>query len=75
MHERILIDPAVMFGKPVIRGTRLPVDFLRRRLAEGRSVERLLEDHPRLTREGVSAALEFAADELVRAYVPSATPA
>jgi uncharacterized protein (DUF433 family) len=62
MHERIQIDPEIMFGKPVIRGTRIPVDMILRKLGEGMSIEEILEDHPRLVREDVLAAQKFAAD-------------
>lgn len=64
MHERILIDPAIQFGRPVIRGTRIPVTHVLHRLAEGRTVAELLRDHPRLTEDDVWAAVAFAADYL-----------
>jgi uncharacterized protein (DUF433 family) len=60
----IVSDPAIMLGKPVIAGTRLTVELILEKLAAGRTIEELLEDHPRLTREGVLAALSFAADVL-----------
>jgi uncharacterized protein (DUF433 family) len=61
-HERIEINPKVMVGKPVIRGTRLTVEHILRRLGAGMTEEQLIEDHPRLTREDIRAALAFAAD-------------
>jgi uncharacterized protein (DUF433 family) len=61
-HERIEINPKVMFGKPVIKGTRIPVDLILRALGDGMSVEELLDGYPRLTREDVHAAQSFAAD-------------
>ena len=61
-HERIERDPAVMTGKPVIRGTRIPVDLILREAAGGRSISEIADGHPRLTAEDVKAALAYAAD-------------
>ncbi|MBX9677602.1 MAG: DUF433 domain-containing protein [Gemmataceae bacterium] len=60
----ITSDPKVMLGKPRIAGTRLAVEMILRTLAAGEPKEQLLESHPRLTREGIRAALAFAADSL-----------
>lgn len=60
----IVSDPAIMLGKPVVAGTRLTVESILERLGAGESVEQLLEAHPRLTREGVNAALAYAAETL-----------
>ena len=57
--ERIVIDPEIMVGKPVIKGTRIPVDAIIRRLAEGLSIKEILEDYPNLTREDIMASLEY----------------
>jgi uncharacterized protein (DUF433 family) len=54
----IVSDPAVMMGKPVVAGTRITVELILEKLAAGESVEQLLEAHPRLTREGVWAAMQ-----------------
>ncbi|HVF58140.1 MAG TPA: DUF433 domain-containing protein [Pyrinomonadaceae bacterium] len=54
-------DPAVMMGKPVVAGTRITVEFILEKLAAGETVEQILEAHPRLTRESISAALAYAA--------------
>ena len=62
--ERIEINPAVMLGKPVIRGTRIPVELLLRKLAEGATIEDLLNAYPRLTADDVRAALAYAADTI-----------
>ncbi len=59
--ERIVVDPKVMVGKPVIKGTRIPVDAIIRRLAEGLSVKEILEEYPNLKEEDIKAALEYAA--------------
>jgi uncharacterized protein (DUF433 family) len=63
-NERIEMNPDIMGGKPVIRGTRVPVELVLRRLGAGMSVEAILVDHPRLTLEDVRAAQAFAADYL-----------
>jgi uncharacterized protein (DUF433 family) len=63
-HDRIEINPEIMAGKPVIRGTRIPVETVLRKLGAGMSVEAILSDHPRLTREDILAAQSFAADYL-----------
>ena len=60
--DRIEINPAVMLGKPVIRGTRIPVEVLLRKLGEGATETDLLEAYPRLVREDVQAALSYTAD-------------
>jgi len=62
--DRIEINPDVMLGKPVIRGTRVPVELIIRKLAEGATEADLLDAHPRLTRDDVRAALAYAADTL-----------
>ncbi len=54
-------DPEVMNGKPVIKGTRLTVELILERLADGYTIVQLLENYPRLTREGILAVLEYAA--------------
>ena len=64
-HERIEINPEIMAGKPVIRGTRIPVDMILRKLGAGRSEEEILADHPHITREDIHAAQAFAADYIV----------
>jgi uncharacterized protein (DUF433 family) len=59
-HERIEINPEIMGGKPVIRGTRIPVETVLRKLGAGMTIDAVLADHPRLTRADVSAAQSFA---------------
>lgn len=65
-EPEIVSDPKVVMGKPVVAGTRITVDLILEKLGSGESIEALLESHPRLTREGVLAALRFAA-QAVRA--------
>ena len=61
-HERIEIDPDIMDGKPVIRGTRVPVELVLRKLRAGMSLEVILADHPRLTQDDIRAAQAFAVE-------------
>ncbi len=62
--NRIEVNPKVMMGKPVIRGTRITVDLLLRKLAEGINEQELLEAYPRLRRQDIHAAIRYAADTL-----------
>ena len=62
--DRIEINPKVMLGKPVIRGTRIPVELILRKLSEGAAEADLLDAYPRLTREDIQAAIGYAADTL-----------
>lgn len=58
------INPQIMMGKPVIKGTRITVEMILESLSAGESVENLLSSYPRLTKDAVLAALSFAADAL-----------
>ena len=69
MTDRVEINPGVMLGKPVIRGTRIPVELLLRKLSEGASESELLEAYPRLVREDIQAAIRYAADTLAHEEV------
>jgi uncharacterized protein (DUF433 family) len=62
----IVSDPAVMLGKPCIAGTRITVELIVRRFAEGYRMEEILADHPHLIEDGVRAALAFAAEVVGR---------
>jgi len=57
-------DPSVMMGKPVVVGTRITVELILEKLAAGETIEQVLDAHPRLTKESVYAALDFAAKAL-----------
>jgi uncharacterized protein (DUF433 family) len=61
-HPRIATDPAVMMGKPCIKGTRITVELILRKLGAGRSFSELIEAYPQLTDDDLRAALAFAAD-------------
>jgi len=63
-HPLITSHPAVLGGKPVIKGTRIAVSFILKLLSSGWTMDQILENYPHLTREGVLAALEYAADVL-----------
>ena len=63
-YERIVTDPKIMYGKPVIRGTRITVEHILRQLAKGASPDVIVKEHPRLTIEDIRAAQAFAADYL-----------
>lgn len=52
-------NPSIMMGKPVIAGTRLPVDLILEKIAAGETIEQLLEEYPRLTDEGIRAAFYY----------------
>ena len=60
--DRIEINPNVMLGKPVIRGTRITVELILRKLSEGAPVADLLDAYPRLTPDDIQAAIGYAAD-------------
>lgn len=64
MNPLIVSDPKIMMGKPVVAGTRITVELILEELAGGGTFEQILEAHPRLTRESILAALDFAAQAL-----------
>jgi uncharacterized protein (DUF433 family) len=64
LAERIEANPGVMLGKPVIRGTRVPVELILRRISEGATEDDLLASYPHLTRDDIRAAVAYAADTI-----------
>jgi uncharacterized protein (DUF433 family) len=72
-HERITVDPRIMFGKPVIKGTRVTVELILRKLAEGMTDQQILAHHPQLTTEDIRAAAAFAADHLANEEIVTAS--
>jgi uncharacterized protein (DUF433 family) len=64
VFERVETRPEIMLGKPVIKGTRIPVELIVRKLGEGARVEDLLDGYPNLKKEDIQAALIYAADTL-----------
>lgn len=74
MTDRIEVNPKVMLGKPVIRGTRIPVELILRKLSEGATEADLLDAYPRLTSEDIHAALAYAADAVAHEETIAVTP-
>jgi uncharacterized protein (DUF433 family) len=63
-YDRIDVNPEIMFGKPVIKNTRITVEQILRKLVGGMTVEEIITDHPHLNREDIFVAQGFAADYL-----------
>ncbi len=61
MDAHIIVDPDVLAGKPVIKGTRIPVYLILNLIAHGKTVEQVMDDYPELTKEDIKAALTYAA--------------
>jgi uncharacterized protein (DUF433 family) len=66
IRAAITTDPTIMVGKPCIAGTRITVELVVRRFAEGYSMTDILADYPHLTEAGVKAALAYAADVIAK---------
>ena len=60
--DHITVDPAILAGKPIIKGTRISVELILDRVADGWTTEDILTSYPHITREDVLAALNFAAE-------------
>jgi uncharacterized protein (DUF433 family) len=63
-YEKIEMNPKIIFGKPVIKNTRITVEHILRKLSGGMTIEEIIQDHPHLTREDIYTAQAFAADYL-----------
>ena len=63
-HDRITVDPQVLVGKPVIRGTRIAVEFVMELLGRGWTAEQILHEYDHLTAEDIKACLAYASDVL-----------
>ena len=70
-HERIILDPAVLSGKPIVKGTRIAVEFVIDLLGRGWSVEELLREYDHLTLQDVQACLAYAGEVLISEKVYS----
>lgn len=70
----IEVNPKVMMGKPVIRGTRITVELILRKLSEGATDSELLKSYPKLTRKNIQAAIRYAADTLSHEEVILSSP-
>jgi len=62
MENRILIDPTICHGKPVIKGTRVLVSNILGALSAGESIEHILQDYPNITRDDILASLKFGSE-------------
>lgn len=71
-HPRISIDPDTMVGKPCIKGTRVTVELILRKLGMGLTIEAIRADHPRLSIADIHAAQAYAADVLAAQMKPAA---
>ena len=63
-QKKITVDPSVLAGKPVIKGTRLSVEFIISLFSEGWGFEEVLKNYPQLTKEDIQAALHYASEVL-----------
>lgn len=70
--KRIVLDPKIMLGKPVIKGTRLTVEIIVEKIAYGETTEEILKDYPFITEEDIRAALLYAARRLAHEEVYAA---
>jgi len=58
--NRIVVNPKIMVGKPVIKGTRIPVEIVLKKLVQNIDIKEILRDYPRLTKEDIQAAIMYA---------------
>jgi uncharacterized protein (DUF433 family) len=72
--ERIVIDPRIMAGKPIVKGTRITVELILRKLGAGMTAAAILEDHPHIAGEDIRAAQVFAAHYPAEEAVVPAKP-
>jgi uncharacterized protein (DUF433 family) len=75
IHDRILVDPKILVGKPVIRGTRISVEFIVDLLAAGWNHEQILESYPHISEEDIRACLAYAGELLREEHVYPLTTA
>jgi len=61
-RDRIIVDPQIMLGKPVIKGTRITVELILRKLVDGVSFEDIIKAYPHLSKEDILAAISYSAD-------------
>jgi len=64
--KRIVSDPDIMLGKPIVKGTRITVELILRKISEGMTIKELLESYPHLTREDILAAISYSADVIAK---------
>ena len=73
-HPRIEQNPTIMFGKPVIKGTRITVELILRKISGGKTFNEIIAAHPHLTVEDIYAAVGFSADYLAQEDIIFAEP-
>lgn len=61
MGERIVVNPKILVGKPVVKGTRIPIYLVLNLLANGKTIQEIIDDYPELTQEDILAAIKYAA--------------
>lgn len=66
MNDRIIVEPNIMVGKPVIRGTRITVEYILELLEQNWPIEKIVAEHPRITRPDILAALAYARENVAR---------
>ena len=64
--NRIISNPEIMLGKPIIKGTRITIELILRKIAEGMAIDELLEAYPQLKREDILAAVSYSADVIAK---------
>jgi uncharacterized protein (DUF433 family) len=64
--KRIVSGPDIMLGKPIIKGTRITVELILRKMAEGMTIEELLEAYPTITKDDILTAVSYSADVISR---------
>ncbi|MBI5390286.1 DUF433 domain-containing protein [Candidatus Woesearchaeota archaeon] len=64
MEVHIVVDPHILAGKPVIKGTRIPVSLVLNLLANGKTREEIIEEYPELTKDDITAAISYAASAM-----------
>lgn len=65
-REKIFISPDIMLGKPVIKGTRITVELIIKKMSEGMEVNDIIQEFPQVTRDDVMACLAYSADVISR---------
>ncbi len=75
MNDRIEFNPRVCGGRPVIKGTRIPVEVIIGQLAEGESWDAIIKGYPELTRADIQAALRFAESSVINSEITEQVPA
>ncbi|PIU36982.1 antitoxin [Candidatus Roizmanbacteria bacterium CG_4_8_14_3_um_filter_34_9] len=73
-QKYITINPKILAGKPVITGTRIPVDIIIKKLGQNMNVEEILQDYPRVTKKAILASLRYAGEIISKEEIYPLTP-